>query len=178
MRYLATLALLAAACAGTPNGDQPKNRADSVPHPDFARIRPNTIALLRVSAPTQELRTKLRREVYDRLFAKRYACLKLQSVDANTGAGGKFDGGTLEWDATFHVHVAAWKPVEKGRYVAATGSARMMHKNGEQLWECKFSNYQFEVDSRAGRMDHTRAIRGLANVIDRELPQRPPLPRE
>jgi hypothetical protein len=178
MRYVPILLLLAAACNSTKQGDPPVGTAKTNPNAEFAKFRPNAIAVLRVDAPNQEMRLKLRRQIYDGLFNKKYACLRLPTVDAHTNSKGEFEGGSLDWDATFKVNVGSWMPIVGGRYYAATGSARMVHRSGELLWERTFASYPFEVEARAGKTHFETAYRAIVDLILRELPERPPIPRE
>ncbi|MHC4933922.1 MAG: hypothetical protein ACYTGV_17230 [Planctomycetota bacterium] len=178
MKYVAITLLLVAACVSDKNGKEPKGSAKTRPHPEFEQFRPNTVAVLRVDAPVAEMRQKLRRGIYDGLFEKKYACLKLATVDAHSATTGKFDGKNLDWDATFKVTIDSWKPILGGRYYAATGSARMTHKGGELLWERIFKEYPFEVQPMSGKTDFTQAYIELNKLILRELPERPPIARE
>jgi hypothetical protein len=176
MRYAAIVLLALGACNTTPK-EPPTGKSSMTPHPEFAKIRPTVIVLMRVHAPRRQIREHLRKEVYDRLFEKGYSCLKLETVDAHTDSGGTFDGTGLDWDATITVNVTDWKPFRgSSRYLAA-GGAKMVHQTGEVLWEFSFSDWLFEVESSASETDYSFAMKEMSHLITGELPAHPPLPR-
>lgn len=177
MRYAAIVLLALGACNTTPK-EPPMGKSSSTPHPDFAKIRPTVIAVMRVEAPKRPIRDQLRKEIYDRLFAKGYSCLKPRTVDAHTDSGGQFDGAGLDWDATFTVVVTDWASFRGGSLYIAAGAAKMVHQTGEVLWEHVFSDMSYEVESSASEVDISAAMKAMSLAITRDLPEHPPLPRE
>ena len=178
MRYPAIAVLVVCfGCAST-NDKLPEGRVStSPPHPEFESIRPTAIAVLKVKAPDTQLAQGLRLQMYDRLFEARYSCMKLDVVDRNTASDGTLDK-RLEWDATFRVEITAWKAYHGGRYFAASGFARMVHRHGETLWERTFTDHVVDADVKAGKTDITQSIPALAKFILKELPHHPnPPPR-
>ena len=91
---------------------------------------------------------------------------------------GKFDAGSLEWDATLDIELTDWKVVRGTRYFAGNGQATLRHKTGEVVWSCKFENYNFEVGYDSGQIDQDEAGRAIARMVIERMPERPPLPRE
>ena len=181
MRTLALAAplvgLLFVACANTPE-ELPEGRTTTTPHTKFDEIRPTAIVVLKVDAPARDLRQLLRGHLYDELFKKDYSCVKLQSVDKHTLPSGKVDPRKLPYDATFKVKVDTWKPYRGGRYYAASGTATMVHRQGETLLTIKFTNEVFEANVEAGISDDTNAIKLLAARIVRAVPPHPKLSAE
>jgi len=177
-------ALLAAACQTTTPTDEPRGQAETAPHPEFDKFRPVTIAVLPVTAPTMGLRQGVRKEVYRLLPTKRYSPFKLETVDAHITTDGKFDPGSLDWDATLSVDIDKWRAVGGTQYFEADGSATLTHKTGEVLWTAKFSRYAFAVREHAGSRDYDSASQGIAAFLigtdasGLSFPDCPPPPRE
>ncbi|MHC4547805.1 MAG: hypothetical protein ACYTEZ_03425 [Planctomycetota bacterium] len=166
MWRIVLVALLAAACQNTRKGDVPEGYAEIDKHVEYDQFRPVTIAVLPVKAPTLELRREVRKEVYRLLPAKKYSPFMLATVDSHMTKEGKFDPGSLDWDATLTVDIAKWKPVRGTSYWAADGKATLRHKTGEVLWSCKFFKHTFKVPVRAGgQQDHTPAAHEIARFL-------------
>lgn len=181
MRTLALAAplagLLFVACANTPEALPEGRTTTPVIHPKYDEIRPSAIVVLKVDAPDRDMRQLLRPELYDQLFKKDYSCPKLQSVDKQL-ANGKIDARKLPYDATFHVKIDSWKPYRGGRYYAATGTATMIHRQGETLLTIRFVDEVFQAKVDAGASDDTGAIKLLAKRIVKWVPPHPRLPAE
>lgn len=172
MRYFVLLSLLAVAC-NTTQERLPEGKTDVTPHPEFDKIRPTAIAVLKVDAPTRDLREMLRPAMYEGLFRRNYSCLKLQSVDKASHNGDTVDNRELPYDATFKVTVDEWKSVHGGVYYVASGKAVMRHRQGEVLFTIAFTNEVFDAHVEAGASDDTDAIRALAERIAAKVPKRP-----
>jgi hypothetical protein len=177
MRRFVILAALVAACQ-TPTREAPEGRVSTETHPDYAQIRPVSIAVLPVEAPAYGLKRPMRREAYDMLFDRHYSPFRLDVIDAHMTTDGQFDAGSLEWDATLDIEVTDWKVVPGTRFFAGDGRATLRHKTGEVIWSCKFENYNFEVGYEAGQIDNDAAGREIARFVVDRMPERPPLPRE
>ena len=177
MRTSAIAAILVCACVANKNGKLPEGRASyPPPHKDFNTIRPTAIAVMKVSTQDRDFARRLRREIYEKLFKKNYSCLRMSVVDKNTKDG--VLNKTVAYDATFEVTISGWRSVRAGRYVVATGEAKMIHRHGEVLWMCSFSDYPLEATVLAGNVDTTKTITALAGVIlkDGEFPKHPDVP--
>ncbi len=174
MRFSALAVLLLAACQAAK--DLPTGSLVREEHPDYAKFRPVAIGVLRFEAPRGYLRDETRQEVYQGLFQHRYSPLALDVVDAHTESTGEFKPTLLEWDATLTVSVKKWRALRGGAYFAADGSARLIHKSGEVLWQLSFQDQAFEVPS--GKDGHERAARSLGKLIVSRMPPLPPPPRE
>ncbi len=178
MKTSAIAAILVCACVANKNGKLPEGRASyPPPHKDFNTIRPTAIAVMKVSAKDLDLARRLRKEIYDGLFKRNYSCLRLSAVDENT-TDGVLNKQALGYDATFEVTISGWKSFRGGRYVVATGDAKMIHRHGEVLWMCSFSDYPLEAVVFAGNVDITKTITALTSVIlkDGEFPKHPDVP--
>jgi len=174
MRFLAPAALLLAACQST--RELPTGSLVREEHPDYAKFRPVAIAVLRVEAPRGYLRAGARQEIYEGLFKHRYSPLALDVVDAHTESTGEFKPALLDWDATLLVTVKKWSALRGGSYFAADGSARLIHKSGEVLWQLSFQDQAFA--SPSGQSGHEEAARSLARLVVSRMPPLPPPPRE
>jgi hypothetical protein len=178
MWRFAFVALLVVACQNPQK--EPEGYAEIDKHVDYDKFRPVTIAILPVQAPNYQLRTEVRKEVYRLLPAKRYSPFKLETVDAHISSDGKWDPGSLDWDATLSVAIDRWKPVRGSNYFAADGTAQLTHKTGEVLWTCRFYRHNFEVEMN----DHEEAAQDIAKFLvgsepgKERFPDCPPLPRE
>lgn len=177
MRRLVILAALAAACQ-TPAHETAEGQVSTETHPDYAQIRPVSIAVLPVEAPAYGLKRPMRKEAYDLLFDRHYSPFRLDVIDAHMTSDGQFDAGSLEWDATLDIELTKWKVVPGTRFFAGDGQATLRHKTGEVVWTCKFQNYNFEVAYDSGQIDNDAAGREIARFVVERLPERPPLPRE
>jgi len=175
MRYFVIVALLVAACATNQDAKRPEGRAHTEQHPDYADLRPSIIAVLPVDATRIEVRLPLRKEMYDRLFAKKYSCLSFPAVDKGIASDGSFDGAGADWDATFKVSITRWSPVQGGRYFSVDGSATMTSRTSEVLWKRTFSNEEVEITHLPGKSDFSLAVKKLGALIDASLPERPAL---
>lgn len=178
MRTLAIAAILVCSCAANKNRKLPEGRANyPPPHKDFNTIRPTMIAVMKVTAKDVDLARRLRTKIYNKLFKRNYSCLRLSTVDKNT-TDGVINTQKLRYDATFDVTISGWKSARAGRYVVATGEAKMVHRLGEVLWTCSFSDYPLETVVFAGKVDITKTITALAGVIlkDGEFPKHPEVP--
>ena len=177
------VALLAAACQSTTQ-KVPDGRIDTRVHTEYAEFRPVTIAVLPVKAPQTDLRTGVRQEIYRMLPERRYSPFRLDEVDARVNADGRFEGGSLDWDATLSIDISSWRAVRGTNYFAGTGKAELRHKTGEVLWTCAFYDYAFDVPSRAGMLDQAVAAKEIAHLFvggDKQparLPDCPPPARE
>ena len=169
MRYSAIATILVCACAAT-NEELPQGRTSSAKHDDYDTLRPSAIAVMPVEADNSKVRLGLRKAVYNRLFSKKYSCLRLDAVDKHT-RDGVLDKTKLGWDAKFQIKVTGWKKYRGGRYFAATGEAQMIHVSGEVIWKGTFTDYPLEAEVMAGTAKIEKTIEGLASVIVREVPE-------
>lgn len=182
MWRISIVALLAVACQNAQK--EPEGYAEIDKHVDFDKFRPVTIAVLPVTAPGSQLKLEVRKEVYRLLPQKKYSPFTLETVDAHVSSDGKWDPGSLDWDATFSVAISRWKPVSGTNYFAADGTATLTHKTGEVLWTCRFYRHNFEVPMKTGQLDHARAAHDIARFLvgsepgKERFPDCPPLPRE
>ena len=112
-----------------------------------------------------------------RYFAGTNLLGSYSQYDKNT-TDGVINKQKLRYDATFDVTISGWKSARAGRYVVATGEAKMVHRLGEVLWTCSFSDYPLETVVFAGKVDITKTITALAGVIlkDGEFPKHPDVP--
>lgn len=180
MKTSAIAAILVCACAANKNGKPPEGRVVyQGPHKDFQKLRPTAIAVMKVDAPTRELARRLRKEIYDKLFERNYSCLRLAAVDAHTTEG-VLDKQAVGYDATFEVTVSGWKSVRGGRDYLASGEAKMIHRHGEVLWTCTFTEVPLESTVMAGKIDISRTIKELATLILKDgkdgFPRHPNVP--
>jgi hypothetical protein len=182
MWRISIVALLAAACQNPQK--EPEGYAEIDKHVEYAKFRPVTIAVLPVTAPASQLKLEVRKEVYRLLPSKKYSPFTLETVDAHVDSDGKWDPGSLDWDATLSVAISRWKPVRGTNYFAADGTAQLTHKTGEVLWTCRFYRHNFEVPMKTGQLDHARAAHDIARFLvgsepgKERFPDCPPLPRE
>jgi hypothetical protein len=182
MRRIIVVALAAAACQ-TPPKDFPESRVDVKTSPEYAQVRPVTIAVLPVKAPRADLRMGVRHEVYRLLPERRYSPFKLAEVDDRVDANGKFSAEDLDWDATFEVVIDKWTPVSGTNRWSGTGHAVMTHRTGEVLWTCDFRDYTFTAESSGGATDYEEMAREVAyflvgtDAAKTRLPDCPPLPQ-
>jgi hypothetical protein len=171
------LSLLLAACQST-DRKLPEGHAETRVHEEYDEYRPVAIAVLPVDAPSMTLRLEVRKELYLKLFDRRYSPFKLEVVDAHMALDGTFDAGSLDHDAALDVNITKWRAVKGTMHFAADGEATLRHRTGEVLWSCTFSDHAFKVPARAGETDEASAARDIAQFLVDRLPDRPPLPRE
>ena len=180
MKTSAIAAILVCACVANKNGKLPEGRAVyQGPHKDFEKLRPTHIAVMKVNAGTRELARRLRKEIYDGLFERNYSCLRLEVVDDHT-LEGVLDKQAVGYDATFELTVSGWKPIRGGRYYIASGEAKMVHRHGEVMWICTFTEVPLEATRMAGKIDISRTIKELAALILKDgkdgFPRHPNIP--
>ncbi len=175
MRSWCLVLLTAAFAAGcqSPPKKVPQGRIEVEPHPEFASIRPVAIAVLPVDSRHHELRRLVRQDVYEALFHKKYSPFKLGAVDAHIDQKGRFQGGSLEWDATLSVEISRWAKLSGTRYYLADGRAVLRHKLGEIAWQCRFDQYPVEVPAHAGQIELDEPAKAIANLIVDRLPELP-----
>lgn len=179
MRRLAIPTLLCCLGAACQSTKVPEGRVRMEPHPDYAKFRPVAIALLPVETPRSDLRDPLRKAAYEELLARRYSPLALAVVDRRVRETGRFDPADIDWDAQLEIRVSGWERVGGGTHVAASATARMVHKSGETLCEVTVERQPFALVTPADGSDPQQAVaRELGALIVRRLPDRPPLPRE
>ena len=169
------VALLAAACTNSDNGDLPQGGYDTWTHDEYDQFRPVAIAVLRVKAPDFGLRMKVRRHLYDGILGRNYSPIKPQTVDASM-EGESFKPHDVDWDATLKVQITKWKALRGSpNHFSADAIGRLTHKSGELLWKCSFYDIPFTVRVHAGQTDFSGAARAIAGYFVKRLPPRPPL---
>ncbi|MDH3590784.1 MAG: hypothetical protein OER88_02840 [Planctomycetota bacterium] len=172
MRWFVFSALIIVGACRAPQ-EVPEGRIDTKVHPEFDKFRPVAIAVTPSAAPNSALRVHVRREVYERLFDRRYSPFKLSVVDERVSSAGRFEPGNLAWDATLETEVSRWKPIRGTRYYAGDGRATLRHKTGEIIWSCAFTNYAFSVREEAGVKDTDASAEAIADLFIQRLPELP-----
>jgi hypothetical protein len=168
MRTPVLLLLAIAACKHT---QLPVGSLVTEQHAEFERFRPVAIAVLAVEAPRGYVRDELRKACYDLLFERKYSPLALGVVDAHTDSDGNFQPRNLDWDATLLVSVKRWVPWSGGSHYVADGTARLVHRSGQVLWQLSFQDQAFLVPH--GDDAKERTVRSLAKLIVERIPERP-----
>ncbi|MEM8884995.1 MAG: hypothetical protein AAGD14_13065 [Planctomycetota bacterium] len=174
MKRFLPLLVCAVACQSTPE-KLPEEQVTHQTNPEFARIRPVALAVLKTEAPEKGLRERSRTELYKQLIEKRkYSPIRLDVVDARTDSKGVFEySNDVAVDATIQLKITNWRKLQGQNAYQWAADLVMTHRSGVELFRCELKR---GVAKSGVDIDYSGVSNRIVSKMIEKLPERPARP--